>query len=164
MPATEPVTIVRAMPEDAAALSVIAHAAKAHWGYPAHWLEEWREDLTITSAFIAENETFKALNDERVLGFHALLESSAAWRLEHLWVHTEWMGQGVGRALFRHAVAKARARGASCLTIESDPHAEAFYRHMGAARVGSVARKIEGRRRVLPLLRFDLTRPSTSSP
>ena len=124
----------------------------------------------MTPAFIAENETIKAVRNGRVIGFHALLETGATWRLEHLWVLPEWMGQGVGRALFQHAVARATARGASRLTIESDPHAQAFYRHMGAQRVGSVgsvgsvAREMEGRRRELPLLRFDLTRPSAPLP
>ncbi|MBA3652202.1 MAG: GNAT family N-acetyltransferase, partial [Chthoniobacterales bacterium] len=153
-----------ANPADDAALSVIARAAKAYWGYPAHWLEEWREELTITPDFIAENETFKAIMNGHVIAFHALLESGATWRLEHLWVQPERMGEGIGRALFRHAVSRATARGASCLTIESDPHAEAFYRHMGAQRVGLVGSKIDGQLRQLPLLEFDLARPSTPLP
>ena len=156
-----PLAIIRANPKDDAALSALARAAKAHWDYPDHWLEQWREELTVTSAFIARNETFKAIINGHVIGFHALLESGATWRLEHLWVHPESMGEGVGRALFWHAVARARARGASRLTIESDPHAEAFYRHMGAQRVGLVASKIDGQLRERPLLEFDLTRPST---
>lgn len=162
MSATKPVRIVRADPEDHVALSAIARAAKAHWGYPAHWLEQWREELTITAVFIAENETFKAVvKGGTIIGFHALLKSEATWRLEHLWVHPENMGEGVGRALFRHAVARATTRGASRLTIEADPNAEAFYRHMGALRVAMVASEIDGRLRELPLLGFDLNRPST---
>src|SRR5438128_97160 len=47
------VRIVRARSTDAAKLSAIARAAKAHWGYPAHWLERWCEQLTITAEFIA---------------------------------------------------------------------------------------------------------------
>ncbi len=66
--------IVRAEISDAAALSAIAWAAKAHWGYPPHWMEEWRDLLTITPGFIARNETFAALIDRQPVGFYALAE------------------------------------------------------------------------------------------
>lgn len=164
MSISERTTIARAHPGDAVALTAIACAAKAHWGYPARWLEGWREGLSLTPPFIEGNDTFKAIRDGRIIGFHALREVAATWRLEHLWVEPEWMGRGVGRALFQHAVTQAVARGARCLTIESDPHAEAFYRHMGAERVGILRREIEGRPRELPLLRLDLSRPARFSP
>jgi predicted GNAT family N-acyltransferase len=65
------------------------------------------------------------------------------------------MGHGLGRRLFEHAVAHLHqvAPGA-VLGIEADPNAEAFYRHMGARRVGEVTRDWEGVRRVLPYLEF----------
>ena len=148
--------IFRAMPTDAAALSAIAWAAKAHWGYPPGWLERWRAQLTISPEFIAANETFAARSDQRIVGFSALVAADTGMRLEHLWVLPEEMGQGVGRSLFTHAAARATARGASRLTIEADPNAEAFYRHLGAVRVGAVATEIDGEQRELPLLSYDL--------
>ena len=150
--------IVRANPPDAAALSAIAWAAKAYWGYPAHWMEQWRELLTITPQFIAANETFAAVADGQLIGFHALHESAGTLRLEHLWILPEQIGKGIGRGLFTHAVERASLRGVRCLTIEADPNAEPFYRHMGATRISTVASEIDGRRRELPLLTFDLSR------
>ncbi len=76
--------------------------------------------------------------------------------LEHLWILPERIGQGIGRALFQHAVERAAARGATSLTIEADPHAEPFYLHMGATRVGAVTSEVDGQRRELPLLVYDL--------
>lgn len=67
------------------------------------------------------------------------------------------MGKGIGRALFTHAAMRAAALGAHCLTIEADPNAEPFYRHLGAVRIGSTTSEIEGQQRELPLLAFDLT-------
>lgn len=148
--------ITRAKPGDAATLSAIAWAAKAFWGYPPVWMERWREQLTITSSFIAQNETFAAGIDLQQVGFHALLPTRDVLRLEHLWVLPERMGQGIGRALFLHAAGRAAALGASSLTIEADPHAEPFYQRMGAVRVGATTSEIGGRRRELPLLVFDL--------
>lgn len=148
--------IVRAQALDAPALSAIAWAAKAHWGYPPHWLEQWRELLTITPNFIAQNETFLALMDRQPIGFYALLRSAFTTRLEHLWILPEQIGRGIGRALFQHAVQKAAARGAASLTIEADPHAERFYLHMGARRVGVTRSEVDGQQRELPLLTLDL--------
>ncbi len=152
------VQITRAKTSDAPALSAIALAAKAHWGYPAHWLEHWRELLTITPDFIATNETFSGQIDQRIIGFYALIAAPGTISLEHLWVLPEAMGKGVGRSLFADAVERAASLGARSLTIEADPNAEAFYRHLGAVRIGSVATEIDGRPRHLPLLAYDLTR------
>lgn len=148
--------ISRAQADEAATLSAIAWSAKAHWGYPRRWLEHWRKLLTISPEFIEANGVFRATRAGETVAFYALLERPSQHRLEHLWVLPEWMGQGIGRSLFEHAAARARARGARSLTTESDPHAEAFYCRFGAVVVGSVASEIEGERRELPLLRFDL--------
>ena len=149
--------IVRARSTDAARLSAIAHAAKAHWGYPPHWLEQWREQLTITPEFIAAHETFMAEVNGTIVGFHALRETPETWRLEHLWILPEQIGRGIGRSLFHHAAARATERGAVCLTIEADPHAEPFYQLMGAVRIGVFKSEVDGSVRELPLLRFALT-------
>ena len=60
-----------------------------------------------------------------------------------------------GRLLFAHAVATARRLGYQTLTIEADPFAEAFYRAMGAERVGEVPSEVAAGR-MLPLLRVEL--------
>ena len=121
-------------------------------------MEQWRDQLTITPEFIAANETFAAVINGRMIAFHALLETAETLRLEHLWVLPELIGQGFGRILFRHATARAAARGVRSLTIEADPNAEPFYRHMGAVRIGVLATEIDGHRRELPLLNFALTK------
>ena len=66
------------------------------------------------------------------------------------------MGQGVGRALFIHALARSRALGFKNLEIESDPNAEGFYKRMGARRVGASIKEVEGQRRELPVLIYEL--------
>jgi GNAT superfamily N-acetyltransferase len=152
------VHIIRAQPSEAATLSAIAWAAKASWDYPSDWMQQWQEQLTITPIFIAENEVFGAIINRQTVAFHALLQSADVLRLEHLWVLPNWMGQGIGRALFRHASKRAAARGVLSLTIEADPNAEPFYRRMGAIRSGVIATEIDGHRRDLPILTFDLTK------
>ncbi|HYJ06103.1 MAG TPA: GNAT family N-acetyltransferase [Chthoniobacterales bacterium] len=148
--------IVRARPEDAEALTEIAFAAKRHWGYPERWIQIWRDVLTVTPALVAANPTFSAIEDDRVVGFSSLAAEPRP-DLTHLWVLPSSMGRGFGRALFDRAVEQGRALGFSAFQIEADPNAEPFYLHMGAKRVGISVTEIEGERRELPLLIYELS-------
>jgi len=40
--------IRRGAPSELVDLSALAYRAKASWGYPAAWLEQWRSDLTLS--------------------------------------------------------------------------------------------------------------------
>ena len=147
--------IVRARPEDATRLTEIAFAAKRHWKYPEAWIESWREDLTINAEFLRDHETYVAMVDNHLAGFYAFEHTRGKLELSQMWVLPEAMGHGVGRALFRHAVKRARALGFHALEIESDPNAEGFYLRLGARRVGSNFREVEKVRRELPVLIYD---------
>jgi GNAT superfamily N-acetyltransferase len=148
--------IVRAKPEDADALTEIAHAAKRHWGYPERWIESWRDILTMRPEFIAANVAYSAIAEGRAVGFYLLTTESDGLHLDHLWIAPNAMGRGIGRALFDHAVTQARRLGHRTLQIEADPNAEGFYERMGARRVGEAVTEIEGQRRELPLLLYEV--------
>lgn len=156
-------TIRPARPDEGPLLTTIAHAAKRHWGYPEAWMAAWREALTISAEVLARQRVFVDEEDGVVRGFCGLLPAGDRWSLEHLWVVPEWIGSGAGRRLFEHAAAIARAGGAAALEIEADPHAEPFYRHMGARRIGEVPADVAGERRVLPLLVLALDRGARSA-
>lgn len=149
------VALRRARAADAPRLTAIAVRAKAHWGYEAALLELWRADLTFTPASIAEDEVWVAERDGVPLGVVAVSIAGALAELEALWVDPAAMGEGIGRTLFARATSVARAGGARLLVIASDPHAEGFYRRMGAAPAGRVAASPEGR--WLPRLQLTLS-------
>lgn len=149
--------IRRATSADAIALTEIAHAAKRHWGYPERWIEIWKENLTITPDFISTHEVYVACVEGEIAGFSAVGATEGRVWLEHLWVLPEHIGTGLGKMLFTHAAGVAAATGAAVIEIESDPNAEGFYKRMGSRRVGEVVSEIEGKKRVLPLLTFDLS-------
>lgn len=150
--------IVRAAPELAETLTRIALAAKRYWGYPERWIEIWTPILTFTPEYVAENPTFVAVEDGDPVGFYALILAPDRSRaqLDHLWITPEWIGRGLGRALFEHAAATARELGVDVVDIEAEPYAEPFYRHMGARRTGERTGQIEDQPRVLPLMELDL--------
>jgi GNAT superfamily N-acetyltransferase len=130
----------------------MAFAAKGSWGYPGPWMESWRAALTISPEFITTHETWVAVTEGRAIGFHALVAREGSLWLEHLWIEPARMGQGVGCALFQHAVERARALGFAALEIESDPNATGFYLRMGARQIGVVTATVEGQTRELPRL------------
>lgn len=146
--------IVRAKPEDAEALTQIAHAAKRHWGYPERWIEAWRDILTMRPEFIAANIAYCAIENDKVVGFYVLTTESDGFHLDHLWILPMAMHRGIGRALFEHAVNQARAANFDLIKIEADPNAEGFYERMGAQRVGTSASEVEGEKRALPLMEY----------
>jgi GNAT superfamily N-acetyltransferase len=148
--------IVRAKPEDAAVLTEIAYAAKRQWGYPERWIQGWRDILTMRPEFIAANVTYAALENNRAVGFYLLSAESDGLHLDHLWIAPAAMGRGIGRALFKHAIEQARGLGFQVIKIEADPNAEGFYQRMGAKRVGVNVTEIEGERRELPLLIYEI--------
>ncbi|MEA3336847.1 MAG: GNAT family N-acetyltransferase [Chloroflexota bacterium] len=147
---------MRATPDIASILSDVALAAKAFWGYPRRWLIHWRDDLTLTPDFIRKHPVYAAMTSGEVAGFYAIAGQDTRWALEHFWVRPQSMGQGIGPALFDHAVWQLRTMQAELLLIESDPNAEGFYRHMGARQIGLVIHRLEGQPRMLPLLIFDV--------
>lgn len=154
----EDTTLRRSTASDAPALTRVAHAAKRHWGYPERWIELWKDALTITPEFISNNQVYVALVNGEIAGFSALVVTENKVWLEHLWVLPKHIGAGLGKTLFIHAAGVAATTGAKVIEIESDPNAEGFYNRMGAKRVGEVVSTIDGEKRVLPLLAFDLSR------
>ncbi len=148
--------IARARPADADALTRIAVSAKNHWGYPERWMEIWIPQLTVSSAYILENETWIGMAEREPVAFYALKQEDDSLWLDHLWVLPDWMGQGIGGQLFRHACERGRARGASVLRIESDLHAQGFYEKMGAVKVDERRGETDGQARVLPVMEIHL--------
>lgn len=149
------VRIRRATPEDTATLTQIAHDAKRHWGYPDHWIQHWRDDLTISDDFINSNPVYVAEHEGTVVGFYALVVGQAKAVLDHLWVTPEHIGSGIGKQLFLHAMQGAAERNVTAVEISSDPHAEGFYQKMGAYRMGETVSETAGEPRILPLLEVD---------
>jgi N-acetylglutamate synthase-like GNAT family acetyltransferase len=148
--------IRRANPNDADTLTSIAHAAKRHWGYPEHWIERWKPDLTITSEFISANEVFVGVVDGEIIGCCALVVGDDLSELEHMWIRPEYMGSGVGRKLFAHVTSRAKSRKLHELELTADPNATGFYERMGAVRIGEVRSEIDGQPRVLPRMKVGL--------
>jgi len=150
-------TIRPARPGEAETLSALCNRAKAHWGYDAEFMRQSDASLTIAPALIETGRVLVAVNGDGALAGMASLAplQGEAWDLLHMFVEPAAMGTGAGRALFAAIAAMARHLGGGLLSIQSDPHAEAFYLRMGARRTGEApSDAIPGR--MLPMPEFDL--------
>ncbi len=148
----------RAAPHEAGALTELAMRAKASWGYDADFLERCRAELTVYEAQISERPTYVAVAGDQILGFVSLArleDDPGAYDIAFFFVDPDYIGQGIGRALWERTVHVATREGVKRIVIESDPLAEGFYLHMGAIRVGERSSPVDPARR-LPVLSYDL--------
>ena len=147
------ITIDKPNPIDASELSEVMRASKKHWGYPDEWLKLWENDLTINPEIIRSRDFYVGRINEEIVFFYSIRQlSENRFELEDCWVAPQHIGQGYGRILFEHLISRLRSLECSKLLIEAGPHAEGFYRKMGAIRIGEKPSKIEGR--MMPMLEY----------
>jgi GNAT superfamily N-acetyltransferase len=150
------ILIRRVVPEEAGVLSQIAIAAKRHWNYPERWMEIWTPQLTFSPEYFEAYESWAAEQDDILVAFHTLqVRDGIAW-IENMWVLPEYMGKGVGRQLFLHALELSRQRGCKSLRLEADPNAVGYYEKMGMSKIGEHLYELDGQPRILPLMEITL--------
>ena len=150
-------TVRTARPDEADALSALCRRSKAHWGYDAQFMALSDASLTVTPALIATGRVLVAEDGQGRLAGMASLDplEGGVFDLLHMFVEPDAIGSGVGRALFAAICETAREFGSTRLSFLADPNAEAFYKRLGARRVGEApSDAIPGRS--LPLLEYDL--------
>ena len=150
-------TIRPVRPEEAEILSQIAITAKRHWNYPEQWMKLWIPQLTFGPAYFEANESWAADSaDHAVLAFYTLQDRDGIAWLENIWVLPTYMGQGVGKDLFTHALTRARERGFKTMRLEAEPNAIGFYEKMGMRKVGEYQYELDGQPRILPIMEINL--------
>jgi predicted N-acetyltransferase YhbS len=155
-------SIRRARPSEAEELTQLARGAKASWGYPAEWLEAWRDELTITAEYLLQNQVVVADAGDGLAGVAALERVGGEAVLEHVWVAATHQRQGIGEALVRHALTLASAGGDRIVRVTSDPGAVRFYERLGGRLVDNIPAPMPGMpERTLPIL--ELTTPGAAS-
>ena len=118
-------------------------------------MEACRSELTLSPEYIARSPVFILEEEGCVVGFYGLRERGSEAELLYLFVEPTAVNRGLGKQLWAHAIETAARLGVQKISIESDPHAEAFYRAMGATLVGDVSSTAQSDRR-LPLLEYSL--------
>ena len=156
--------IRRAVADDAEELSQLARLAKASWGYPEAWLDEWEAELRISADYIRLNHCFVAESDGRLVGVIGVGRGPDGPEIAHLWISAGSQGRGLGRTLVDRAKQVAEEEQWTSLRIVSDPYAQSFYERLGAVQVGEVPAPVAGTERTLPVLRLDVPKPGGGLP
>lgn len=139
--------------EELAALSDLQLRAKAYWGYDAAFMAACVDDLTLHAQDLTETALVVARDGAIPAGVAQVGPHGADADLLGMFVDPPYIGTGLGKALFQWAVSTARTYSDTRLLIEADPHATAFYRHMGAVEIGTApSTAIPGR--FLPLMEY----------
>ena len=124
-------TILEASPEDASLFTEIAMISKQHWGYPEEWMALWKDDLTITEAFLEQNRGWKLLIDGQTAGYAIVVLREGNFEIEHCFILPGFIGQGAGKKLLQHIFSIDQYKGAK-FGVLSDPNAVAFYQKFGS--------------------------------
>jgi GNAT superfamily N-acetyltransferase len=124
--------------EEGVLLSDLCFRSKAVWGYDERFMTLCREALSIGPLQIVGGDVWVATAaDGTIAGVVELAATDQPDTLDlgKLFVEPRHIRSGFGRILLAHAVAEARRRGATRLTVLADPHAAAFYERNGASRI-----------------------------
>lgn len=142
--------------DEAQSLTDLAWRSKAHWGYDAAFMELCRDELTVTGRHISGALCLVAEEADRALGFIATeISGPMEAEISLLFVASEALRRGIGRALIEAASAHFARHGFAALVTAADPHAEAFYHGVGFATVGvEPSGSVPGR--ALPIVRREL--------
>ena len=149
--------IRQARPEECGALTEIAMRSKAHWGYSTEFMANVRADLEVRpEKFVPGFHVYVLETDNEMIGFYSLRpENTESVILEDLFIEPKHIGCGYGKLLWEHSIAVAQLLGYRKLTLISDPYAESFYAHLGAARIGETeSNALAGR--MLPVMEYVL--------
>jgi predicted N-acetyltransferase YhbS len=150
-------TIRPATPEDAKALTAITFRSKASWGYPESWINQWRDELTVTPKMLNEWLSFVAELKGQIVGFW----SRSAIQTDEvspgfLFIDPDHFGKGVAMKLWHEMKSALINEGVRHFTVEADPNAVAFYEKIGGIVIGEKdSLTIKGRK--LPLIKIQLS-------
>ena len=102
-------------------------------------LLEHPDAIELPLSKIENGLVFVAEGEDCIKGFAAiLLREDGNIELDALFIEPEHWKQGIGRALVEHCAAAAQAKGATCLYVTGNTHAEGFYLSCDFKPIGTI--------------------------
>ncbi len=132
-------TVREAKPEEQRELTRLCVRATRHAGYDDAFIDRSMPALTVTLPLISAGCVLVAQeSSSEIVGVVAVMTTplQGVALLYGIFVDPARWKRGIGRVLFRAAIARAREMKAGALMIYAEPSAEGFYRRMGAIRIG----------------------------
>jgi maltose O-acetyltransferase len=157
--------ICKATETDADELTTISFAAKRHWNYPEHYYELWKNELTITSEYIHNNQVFKVIYSNTSVGYYSLVKNDRdfyagdvlvkqGYYLEHIFILPMYHKKGIGSAMIEHMKQYVNSMSINTVLVFADPHSKGFYDKTGAEFLYDSKSSIPGR--MIPVYQYVL--------
>ena len=113
--------------EDYEILTEVMRCSKAIWGYEKEQLEKWKDELTITQDYIKANHIFNLYKNDQIVGFYSYKQQGTNLKLDSLFVHPEFIGQGMGRIMMIDFLERVKSISKERIILDADPNAEGYY-------------------------------------
>lgn len=136
-------------------LTEITKKSKAYWGYSEEQILKWSNNLTITQDYLKDNDVFKLINDNKIVGYYSyIIEKEKNVILDNLFVLPEYIGKGFGKYLMTDFLNRMKETKIEKITLDSEPNAESFYSKMGFVKIGEFETSIKNR--FMPIMELKL--------
>ena len=138
--------------DDLITLNHISIASKRHWGYPEDWIENWRDDLSVSQRDLKSQEVLLMELETKIIGFCSIKDQIDHYELIHLWVLPEFIGKGYGKMLLKKALTSFILEDKP-IRVLADPNAESFYEKQGFMTFDKIESYPKGR--FLPMMKMN---------
>lgn len=153
--------IEKAQNIDSNDLTELTIRSKSHWGYSAEQINKWKDDLTIYSEYIDQNEVYKLLNEDQLIGYYSYLRiEDKIVKLDNIFLEPDFIGKGLGKVMMNHFIKKVKEKGYETITLDAEPNTEKFYQNLGFKVIGRLESSIPNR--FLPIMKLEI-RPTNST-
>ena len=151
-------TIEKARKKDARILTDLTIRSKSYWDYSAEQIMSWKDDLTITTAYIDKNEVYKLSNKHNIIiGYYSyIILNNAVIKLDNLFIDPPYIGHDYGTLLMNDFLKRIKSLKFEKVTLDADPNAEKFYHKFGFKTVGKLKSTVENR--FLPIMEIKISK------
>lgn len=140
---------------EAEKLTELTMRSKAYWNYGSEQVEKWRNELTVSKEDIDENEVYKLVVKDDLIGYYLFIKlNEEDVTLDRFFVDPKYIGKGYGKVLMDDCLDRLQKMGFKKVTLNSDPHAEKFYEKVGFKVVGQLESSIKNR--FLPIMELEI--------
>jgi N-acetylglutamate synthase-like GNAT family acetyltransferase len=147
--------IIKAKNTDSKRLTALTITSKAYWNYSSKQIQEWKEDLTISTKYITNNEVYKLIEFDVLIGYYSFYSlNKKEVVLDNIFVDPTYIGKGYGKILMNHFLETVKSLGFEKASVHSEPNAELFYAKIGFKVIGKLETSIKNR--FLPIMELDL--------
>ena len=155
-------TIEKARKKDARILTDLTIRSKSYWDYSAEQIMSWKDDLTITTAYIDKNEVYKLSNKHNIIiGYYSyIFLNNAVIKLDNLFIDPPYIGHDYGTLLMNDFLKRIKSLKFEKVTLDADPNAEKFYHKFGFKTVGKLKSTVENR--FLPIMEIKISKAITT--